>query len=105
MDRNRLGAAGLRSLIANLLEPVGAKLTHLVLDNNRVGDEGAAALAHVLSTNVSLLNLSLYSNKIGDEGTRALAEGLVVSFGLVHLVKAADVICGGVNRKTVACGS
>ena len=45
-----------------------------VLGQNRIGDVGAAALAHKLPVNLSELNLEC--NEIGDVGARALASKL-----------------------------
>ena len=78
IGRNRVTATGLQALLANVVEPLGSRLTHLLVDSNRIGDEGAAALAHALLTNVSLRSLSAYNNNIGDVGAEALAVSLAV---------------------------
>ena len=51
-------------------------LTDIILDNNKIGDEGAKAIAEALKTNTTLINLKLSTNIIGDEGANALAEAL-----------------------------
>ena len=53
-----------------------SNLLVLDLDYNRIGPDGAAALASGLSVNQSLEKLSLSWNRIGDDGTIALAEAL-----------------------------
>jgi Ran GTPase-activating protein 1 len=51
-------------------------LTKLDLRNNRIGDDGAAALGGALATSRSLHRLYLSWNRIGDAGAEALALGL-----------------------------
>ena len=46
-------------------------LTHLKLDCNRIGAEGARALAEALRLNRTLIHLNLDSNQMGDEGAQA----------------------------------
>ena len=49
------------------------------MENNAIGDEGAAALAEALKVNTALTWLDLKDNEIGDEGAAALAEALKVN--------------------------
>jgi Ran GTPase-activating protein (RanGAP) involved in mRNA processing and transport len=51
-------------------------LTHLNLNDNSIGDEGAKALAQVLPSMTGLTKLDLKSNQIGDAGADALANVL-----------------------------
>ena len=46
-------------------------LTTLELNDNRIGDDGAAALGECLKYNTSLTTLNLSGNKIGDDGAAA----------------------------------
>jgi uncharacterized protein (TIGR02996 family) len=77
---NRVGPEG-AAAIASSLSLSG--LTQLVLDFNHVGDEGLAALARS-STLQQLVQLSLKGNELGDAGLRALAEGEGLP-ALIHL--------------------
>jgi internalin A len=63
LSDNRIGDEGARALAAL------TSLTSLTLHNTRIGDDGARALAAL--TNLASLNLSY--NRIGEEGARALA--------------------------------
>lgn len=56
----------------------------LNLSFNRIGDEGAKALAKALRYNRSLLSLSVACNNIGDEGCAALASSLLNTIKLTH---------------------
>ena len=59
--------------------------TSLNLFNNRIGAEGARALAEALKTNKALTSLDLRRNSIGAEGARALAEALKTNSALTSL--------------------
>ena len=52
------------------------RLRELNLYENKIGDEGAKALAEALQENQTLTSLVLWDNKIGDEGGKALLEAL-----------------------------
>jgi len=54
-------------------------LTELNISNNKIGSEGAAALASALRVNRVLKTLDLFNNRIGDEGAKALASALRVN--------------------------
>ncbi|XP_071987621.1 uncharacterized protein [Engystomops pustulosus] len=51
-------------------------LTHLLLDENNLGDSGARLVAEVIQENRSLLSLDLDDNHIGEEGGRAISQSL-----------------------------
>ena len=51
-------------------------LLHLDLSYNKIGDEGATALAKALEGNTTLKKLILFSIQISDEGATALAEAM-----------------------------
>ena len=55
---------------------IPANCTELSLRSNKIGDDGATALAEVLKNNTALATLNLHGNKIGDDGATALAEAL-----------------------------
>ena len=65
---NKIGAEGATAIAENL-----TKLTWLNLGNNNIGDAGATAIATNLT---NLISLSLHSNNIGDAGATAIAEHL-----------------------------
>lgn len=60
---------------------VNTNLTHLLLDENSLGDPGAKLVSAVIQTNHSLMSLDLDSNDIGEEGGRAIMGGLSSSGG------------------------
>ena len=72
---NRIGDEGARALAQS---PHLASLTHLDQSFNGIGDEGAMALAQSEHL-ASLTQLNLGSNGIGEEGKRALSESVHLS--------------------------
>jgi len=55
-------------------------LTELRLDENNIGDEGAAAIAEALRGNEVLTTLNLANNpQIRDQGAAAIAEALAAT--------------------------
>ncbi|XP_075042437.1 leucine-rich repeat-containing protein 73-like [Mixophyes fleayi] len=56
-------------------------LTHLLLDENSLGDAGARLVAEVIQVNRRLLAIDLDSNEIGEEGGRAIMETLASNTG------------------------
>ena len=79
-----LGDAGIGSL-APLLRGHGSALTALDLKASDLGNNGAAALAELLATNLGLRTLDLQRNAIKDQGAIALAAALQVNGGLQAL--------------------
>ncbi len=67
--RNRIGDEGAKALAQN------TTLTTLDLVGNNIGDEGAKALAQ----NTTLTTLYLGGNNIGDEGAKALAQNTTLT--------------------------
>ena len=63
--------------IARGLEYCALYLTKVDLSDNKIGDDGARALAEGLMLCSNLVDVDLMDNAIGDEGAVALAEGLV----------------------------
>jgi len=51
-------------------------LTKLLLDNNKIGAEGATLLAKGLAANETLTNLHLANCQLGEEGTLEIARVL-----------------------------
>uniref|UniRef100_H3B3Q3 Uncharacterized protein n=1 Tax=Latimeria chalumnae TaxID=7897 RepID=H3B3Q3_LATCH len=51
-------------------------ISHLLLDENDLGNEGAKLLAEILKVNQSICKIDLDWNGIGDEGANALIESL-----------------------------
>ena len=69
---NKIGAEGARAMAQGLA--TNTTLTSMDLSTSGVGAEGARALAQVLATNTTLTSMDLGDNEIGDEGARAVAE-------------------------------
>ncbi|XP_069798957.1 uncharacterized protein [Dendropsophus ebraccatus] len=55
---------------------VNTNVTHLLLDDNGLGDRGAALVSALIQVNHSLLSLDLDDNDIGEEGGRAIIGSL-----------------------------
>jgi len=55
------------------------------LCDNKIGDQGATAVAEALKVNGALTNLNLFINKIGDQGATAIAKALEVNGALTAL--------------------
>ena len=51
---------------------------------NKIGPEGATAIAKALEVNRVLTSLNLYQNAIGDEGAAAIAKALEVNAVLTN---------------------
>jgi hypothetical protein len=80
---NKIGVEGAKA-IAQALEK-NESLTSLYLMNNKIGAEGAKALAQALEKNESLTSLDFWNNKIGDEGAKAIAQALEKNESLTSL--------------------
>eukprot|EP00729_Bicosta_minor_P016668 gene16669-5220_t len=81
---NKIGDDGATAL-AEVLKNNNTALATLSLRSNKIGDDGATALAEVLKNNTALATLDLRSNKIGDDGATALAEVLKNNTALATL--------------------
>ena len=55
------------------------------LSHNKIGFQGATAIAEALKFNGALTELMLNCNSIGDDGTKALASSLEVNGALTNL--------------------
>ena len=78
--RNRIGDEGAKALAVGLQHVTG--LQTLDLSGNSIGDEGAKALGEGLQHVTGLQTLVLACNSIGAEGAKALGEGLQHVTGL-----------------------
>jgi len=78
LDMLRLGNNGITSIgieaLSNVLKSPNSQLSHLVLNYNSFGDNGANILASSLANNVSLKILYLFRCNITDEGWKAFAK-------------------------------
>jgi len=74
LANNKIGNEGASALAEGL--QTNTTITVLNLANNKIGNEGASALAQVLQTNTTITVLDLANNQIGNEGAAALAEVL-----------------------------
>ncbi|XP_067825532.1 uncharacterized protein [Heptranchias perlo] len=76
-------------------------VSHVLLDENVLGNEGAKHLAKVLRVNCSLCKIDLDWNGIGDEGGLALGEALSSNPGrsLVHLSLDGNELSNGVKKE------
>lgn len=72
---NKIGPEGARAIAGVLLDE-SSTVSTLVLDSNHVRDQGAAAIAECLRQNTSLVALDLRYNRIGKEGMAAFLEVL-----------------------------
>ena len=81
----RLVAGDARIVAYLLASPVTEVLKTLNLVNNKIGDEGAAAIAKALRGNKVLTDLNLRLNNIGDKGAAALGKALEVNGVLTNL--------------------
>ncbi|XP_048414508.2 glutamate-rich protein 3-like [Stegostoma tigrinum] len=84
----------------DILKDKGA-ISHLLLDENGLGNEGAKRLADALYVNGSLCKIDLDWNEIGDEGGLALAEALASNphRSLVHLSLDGNKLSTGVKKE------
>jgi len=72
LDANKIGVDGAMA-IAEALK-VNAVVTELWLSNNNIGPEGAIAIAEALKVNAVLTTLALQSNNLGDAGKTAVQD-------------------------------
>ena len=82
---NRIGDEGAKAL-AEAIETYGTQLQTLNLWGNKIGNEGAVAFAELLRNNQSALrDLILVYNEIGDEGGDDLVDALDQNEGIRNL--------------------
>jgi hypothetical protein len=91
LDHNEIGDEGLCFIAEALQIPNGitSQVTGLWLNNNRIGDDGTAALAQALKNGgmVKLQKLYLHDNLIGDDGAAALADAIINSSGVLDRLR------------------
>ena len=89
----------LRAAYPRAAQPWSSPLEALDLNNNHLGDDGAAELARGLACNRTLLQLSLWSNGVGVRGAGALDAALRANAerALTHL----NLQDGGTNANSV----
>ena len=85
LSSNKIGPEGAKA-IAEALKSGTAVLTRLDMDHNNIGVEGAKAIAEALKINAVLTRLDLDHNNIGVEGAKAIAEALKVNAVVTTLV-------------------
>ena len=84
LSRVEAGAAG-ATAIATAIGRADSALRRLSLDQNAIGNEGAAAIGGALVANAALLSVDLSYNRIGTAGTEALAAGVGANRALREL--------------------
>jgi len=99
LDNNRIGHEGVAAIAMALA--INSRLQELALDLNNIGDKGAMAVAEALKTNTTLLYLRLSKNNIGDEGAMAIAEALKSKSTLQNLSLQKNHICNA-GAKAIA---
>ncbi|HEY9758970.1 MAG TPA: hypothetical protein V6C97_27625 [Oculatellaceae cyanobacterium] len=83
LSDTKLQDADLETLFKALSRNYSFNISKLKLSNNKISDDGAKAIAGILSLNpYSLTELCLNSNDIGDEGMKAIAQALKNNYAL-----------------------
>ena len=77
-------------------------LTKLELSGNRIGNEGAIAIAEALKVNAVLTTLFLNDNQIGDEGAKAIAEALKSGTAVLTELRLDWINIGDDDAKAIA---
>jgi Ran GTPase-activating protein (RanGAP) involved in mRNA processing and transport len=75
LNGNQIGAGGVKSLSDHIGNNERV-FPRLHLNNNKLGDAGAAAVAHLLSSNSSITHVHLSGNGIGDSGVESLCKAI-----------------------------
>ena len=76
LNENKIGVEGAKAIAQVLETNKTLKLRILGLNKNNIGDEGVKAIAQVLEKNTIFDSLYLNENIIGDEGAKAIAHEL-----------------------------
>ncbi|KAJ3002666.1 T-complex-associated testis-expressed protein 1, partial [Thoreauomyces humboldtii] len=97
LSHNLLGDEGARALATVLTSPT-TSLTRLILSNNQIGQTGGTFIANALSRNHVLTHLSLRMNHVGDKGGSAIFSALRGNDALQIL----DLSCNQLGSATVA---
>jgi len=88
LGSQRVGDAGASSVAKALAHPQ-TRIRHVNLDSCEITCAGARALATALRTNGTLEELVLYDNAIGDDGAAALADALVDAVSALRVLSLA----------------
>ena len=91
LDLSRNGIGSSCAHIAEALKS-NTSLTHLILQENRIGDTISSLLAHALSKNKTLRKLNLRHNRIKDKGAQDIAKALFQNSNLQSLDLASNFI-------------
>ena len=98
LERNKETPKLVSSNLAAILK-INSGLRELNLEDNLIGDNGAACLSEALKVNNSLTKLDLSLNKIGDNGATCLSEALKVNNCLTEL----NLRYNGIGEKAKTC--
>jgi Ran GTPase-activating protein (RanGAP) involved in mRNA processing and transport len=89
LANNTFGYKGTEALVEPLLNSSNTTLRSLTLDNNCLGDSGAAEIAKLIRKNLpGLLTISLNGNEISDAGAVALLQACAANTHLTTLALA-----------------
>ena len=101
LSKNKIGLEGAKAIAEALMKSGTAVVITLYLGLNNIGDEGAIAIAEALKVNAVLTTLNLGYNSIGVEGAKAIAEALKVNAVLTELRLGVNTI-GDKGAKAIA---
>ncbi|CAE7941950.1 NLRC3, partial [Symbiodinium necroappetens] len=73
---HRARCSALWKALADALKSNNCTVTHVNLESNDIGDEGAKALADALKSNCTVTHVNLEFNMIGGQGAKAFADAL-----------------------------
>ena len=76
VGNNELGDKGATILCDALRESTVTKVQELGLDSNKIGPQGAKAIAAFRAVSPSVTSIDISRNDIGADGAKAIAEGL-----------------------------
>ena len=96
LSHNKIGDSGAQ-LLATMLMSEACVVEELILADNFIRPDGAAALGEALMRNESLRVLNLRLNRLGDSGGRALCDGAIEHPTLREL----NLACNGISIATM----
>jgi len=83
LEGNKIGACGTAALAEAL--KTNTTVTKVDLSGNEIGDSGVVALVDALKTNTTVTEIKLWKNKIGDSGAVALADALKINTAITSI--------------------
>ena len=83
LQDNQIGDKGAASIAQAL--PFNSSLTKLDISYNEIGNEGATAIAQALKSNSVITKLTIYGNQIGLTGAKVIAQALLFNSSLTEL--------------------